>query len=136
MYRSSVCRFPVLAGLLALAPLGCGSSADPRNAKDTALVKGKVTLANQPLSSGMIVFTAANGWTARAPIRNGWYVIAGAPIGEVKIGIVSAGEPGGGRTGRGKYMFIPPRYKDPATSGLTYTVPAGGEQEKNIELAP
>jgi hypothetical protein len=62
-------------------------------------------------------------------------MISGVPIGGVKIGvenvIVLPGE-----AGRGKFVPIPPRYKDLSTSGLIYTVTAPGEQEKNIELTP
>jgi hypothetical protein len=115
--------------------MGCGSSTDPRHAKDTAFVTGKVTLANELLPSGTVVFIAANGWTARGRIRpDGSYVMAGVPIGEVKIGI----ERGGGAPGvkRGAQVRVPSRYRNPQTSGLTYTVAAGGEQEKNIELTP
>jgi hypothetical protein len=122
--------------LLAIASLGCGSSG--HNAKDRVFVKGKVTLANRPLPSGILVFTGAHDWTVQARIRrNGSYSISDAPVGEVKVGVQGIPRPPGKAGQSVKFMDVPPRYKDPETSGLTFMVTAGGgEQEINIALTP
>jgi len=92
-----------------------------------------------------------------ADIKEGTYAVGQVPSGPVKVSVETfqtkvtavpnmpkdvlppGGGPGGGPGGPGaapgKYVPIPPRYKDPLQSGLTFTV-AGGSQKQNFELAP
>jgi hypothetical protein len=101
-------------------------------------LKGRVTLANRPLSSGVIFFTAVHGWKEQTRTRpDGSYSIPAVPVGEVKVGIQSITPPPKQPRPLSKPVVVPPRYNDPETSGLTFTVTeGGGEQEINIELTP
>lgn len=123
--------------MLILVSWGCGSS-DLRNAKDRAFVKGKVTLGKRPLRSGIVIFTDAHGWKEQTrTMPDGSYRMPIVPIGEVKVGVQSITPPANRPRRLSGSVKVPPRYNDPETSGLTFTVTAGGgEQEINIALTP
>jgi hypothetical protein len=131
---------------LLLVAAGCGDS--------SASVSGRVTLNGKPLTGGAVTFHAAGGRTEGSWIDpEGHYAIARAPVGEVKVTVVvnptreppklprkrdvpqhpesqaAEGAPAG------KAVAIPPRYKDPEKSGLTYTL-SRGPQVIDIDLKP
>jgi hypothetical protein len=131
---------------LVLAAVGCGEG--------SASVSGKVTLNGQPLTGGAITFHAAGGRAEGSWIDpEGNYAIARAPVGQVKVTVVATQtrEPpktprkrevpqhpesqGGGGAPAGKPSAIPPKYKDPEKSPLTYTL-SRGSQVINIDLQP
>jgi len=134
-----------------LLPLiaGCGGGAG------TASVTGNVTYDGKPLGSGVVAFVFKN--SAGLEVRetgqiqpDGSYSISRLSPGQVTI-IVETIPPvdlpkerkqkdmpdlppiGGGDAPKGTFVKIPDKYKDPATSGLTYTVKSG-KQKYNIEL--
>ena len=133
---------PVLV-LLALAAVGCGGRGD---------VSGRVLYKGAPLPAGRVTFVCEGGTkpALTSEIRDGAYTIPGAPVGAVKIGVATfrvnktrvpnmpkeaSSPPGGEEQSPGAYVAIPPRYADPGTSGLTYTVQRGS-QTHDIDLAP
>jgi hypothetical protein len=137
--------FPLLLAFFSIP--GCGQS--------KAVVRGKVTYKNNPLTSGEVVFIGKPGTVPRAALINsdGMYRLDDAPTGEVKVtvvsfktkGPVSAPAVGGkiiGKTDSGKLTSdaalprssaIPDKYKDPKTSDLAFTVSLGS-QTIDIEL--
>jgi hypothetical protein len=123
---------------------------EPANAE----VSGKVLFKGKPLPGGIVTFAAIKGgFPSSGRIdENGNYQI-NAPIGEVQIGVDNRMfRPKRGRPPdqehhlkrpdsqeepkplKGRYVEIPARYVDGATSGLTYTVKPG-PQTHNIELS-
>jgi hypothetical protein len=143
------------AGLLALiAATGCGSGG-----VDRAVVKGKVTYNNKRLTAGTVSFFGPNKSTGSAKINeDGTYEMTDAPVGEVTITVQVPQQPltmGGGvgmpkvpegakmptemdpgsHAGGAKIVPIPDKYKDVATSKLTFKVEKG-EQEHDIDLPP
>jgi hypothetical protein len=143
--------------LIALAG-GCAAGKKPR-----AVVKGNVTWGAGPLSRGQISFFSANdpASVGTAEIVDGKYEVKDAPVGDVKITVVSASSAIGagirpapmpkdmagmpadmipegaekpGKTG-GRGIPVPDKYKDYKTTDLTFTVQRG-ENEYNIPLKP
>jgi hypothetical protein len=143
--------------LAAAAAAGCGKHG-------VATVKGKVTFGNQPVGSGKVFFVAADNTTGSAALNDdGTYTMTDAPVGDVRIGVsvgprlmmgpnASVGQsplastpgavpeaekmknpppiPGGTH-----WVPVPPKYSNHETSGLSWTVPAGGG-EHDIPLTP
>ncbi len=127
---------------LLVCAAGCGS---PK-------ISGKVTYKGEPLHMGLVVFTAADGWSGTAQINeDGSYSIANVPAGTAKVAVDSFGE-SANLPARGKVMRrprdehsppppdsgpagvkIPAKYNKADTSGLTVEV-TGGKQTYNIEL--
>ena len=71
-------------GVLLILSAGCSSK---------GTVSGKVTVNDQPVRRGTVVFTAAsdNSWASSVPIgEDGGYTIVNAPPGPVKITVASA----------------------------------------------
>jgi len=131
----------MLLGLALTVVAGCGGQ-KPK-------VTGKVSYKGTPLVNGTVTFhPKAGDRAAGATIQaDGTYRIDDAPLGDVTITVATVrpaatpamppGTPGADRMGpppsAGKYVAIPPTYKDPAASGLTYTV-TPGEQKHDIDL--
>jgi hypothetical protein len=137
--------------LTLFAVAGCGGSG-------LATVKGKVTIDGQPASSGRVFFRSADGKsTVFAMIGpDGAYQVVEVPYGSMKvtvtpltkwerIGLIrdarkmkktSASEapatPGGADAFESSAK-IPEKYRDPDTSGLTFTVKSG-TNTYNIEI--
>jgi hypothetical protein len=156
-YSTRACGGLLLSGLLVLA-LGCGP-----NYKARGIVKGKVTIAGKPLTTGSVMFIGKNTLTASATIKDGEYSMPDAPLGDVVIRVSVPKPPPSGLAkmrlppgtketksvdpeGSGKSISImgevpanivpiPDKYGNEATSGLTYTV-VKGEQTHNIDLKP
>ena len=126
-----------------------------------AVVSGKVTLKDgTPVSNGTITFWPSDGRPASNNLKSdGTYVVADAPVGDVKVTIVPpakkmssahmpAAPPGQkgmpkemipegddqGGTG-GKIVAVPEKYKDHANTPLTYTV-TRGSQTQDFVLEP
>lgn len=118
---------------LALALCGCGPS--------QATVRGKVTYQNKPLSSGEVHLVGEKGMSRSALIDPvGAFEVKDAPIGQVKVAVVSykgpAGQLKGPIVGKKKadeepeeivprQLAIPEKYKDVKTSELAYTISSG-----------
>lgn len=139
-------------GLLILMA-GCNNI---RKGEEQAEVSGRVLFQGKPLPGGRVSFVAVNGGVGASETidESGNYKIK-APIGDVKIGVDNSMlEPkrfGGGppksmkhpkppnsssdaKSVKGQYVRIPREYKDPSTSGLSYTVQKGA-QTHDIELS-
>jgi hypothetical protein len=142
------CRAVGALLLAVLAAAGCGPQ--------TASVSGSVKFKGEPLPSGTVLFHSADGRVEHGLIDgSGRYTIAGAPLGPVRIAVRSHAAAPTGLPSRGgpppaapkelvptakdkpdgKFIRIPPRYIDPATSGLTFAV-RGGAQKHDIDLTP
>ena len=125
--------------VLAAAAGGCGRS--------TATLSGTVTYRGRPVTSGEVVFLAADGRTAaHAPIGpDGRYTVPGVPLGEARVAVDNAPPPWyataprlpaglandpevrEARAQAARYVPTPPRYRDPNQSGLTHTVGKGSQ---------
>lgn len=134
-----------LCFLLALFGLiGCGSSTVP--------ISGTVIYDGKPLKQGTIIFEAEGVRPANGKIVDGKIVEVttfktgdGVAPGNHKVAIQAVEEmgsaitknPGDSPTG-GNYMggksLLPAKYGNPAQSGLTATVTAGGENNFTFEL--
>jgi hypothetical protein len=152
MRRNVVTRWRVGGGavlvLALLAAAGCGAK--------HGRVSGTVTYKGAPLGSGSVAFFGEGGTADSAAIGpDGKYTLARAPVGPVKVSVVSgqprqgpkqsggkapatkkeAPQPPSGETPPqpGKYVPIPAHFADPEKSGLTYTV-SRGEQTIDIKL--
>jgi hypothetical protein len=141
--------------LLGSALLVAGCTGSKRLQEHTDL-KGTVKYKGQPVTGGSISFFGKEGEAGiTAPIlQDGTYSIK-APVGECKVSVDNSmlkpggqgmerrkeqGMGAGPRPGQGEqvkitgtYMEIPAKYKDPKTSGLTYTVKKS-ESTKDFEL--
>jgi hypothetical protein len=137
-------RKATLAILVLLLAVGCGPK--------TGNVTGKVTYKGAPVPAGTVTFHGENGSVQASWITpNGGYTINGVPPGSVKVSVIPSSQgrapaPPRGKTsaahpsGKGAgdvaaipAVPIPDKYKDPARSGLMYTVVAG-EQSIDIPL--
>jgi len=119
---------------------GCGPKEGPK-----ADVSGKITFQGKPVTAGSISFIK-DDIVAAGAIKNGEYKVIGAPIGLVKIGIVTPAAPPEkqmkqkveGKSfsgdGGGPVVSVPPKFSNPDASGLTYTVTEGAPQTHDIEI--
>jgi len=136
----------VLLFLAAAALAGCGQ---PRGD-----ISGKVLFDGKPLTVGSnkVSFHAADGRVVHCTVEpDGSYRLKGVPAGDGKFTVQSLPSPpmlpaAPGKDGKmevigkadpsaGKAANLPARYKEPAQSGLTYTV-AKGSQTYDIDLKP
>jgi len=128
--------------VLLLPVLGCGTR--------TGSVSGTVTFKGAPLSGGSVTFHGENGKLDSAAIGpDGKYTMAQAPLGPVKAAVVTVKPsapptlPGGKETPKkesktepvGRFVPIPPKYHEPQTAGLHYTI-TSGDQTIDIKLEP
>jgi hypothetical protein len=129
------------AGLLVLAVSGCGSRPERLPA-----VRGRVFYNRLPLPGGTIVFSpdpdrGGSGPLARATIEpDGSYVLTtedrpGAAPGWYRVTVVAlqpapAGQPLPGPP----RSLLPPRYRDPDLSGLSFQVQDGQENTCDFNL--
>jgi hypothetical protein len=112
------------------------------------VVSGRVLFDGRPLPGGKVLFRLAQSGDVREGIidENGGYTVD-CPAGEAQIGVdnsmlqkpVAPGpqrmrgagvRPGSGEKPnefKGRYVSIPSKFKNPVTSGLTYTVEKGGQ---------
>jgi hypothetical protein len=142
-------RLLVVGALTLLMSLGCGGDGLPR-----ADVSGKVTVAGQPVTGGVIVFTPERGPQATSPLSpNGAFRLttpghgSGAVVGRHRISITplydqtpladydeNSGNPPPQLEMRLR-PSLPATYFSPQTSGLTAEV-SSGENDINVALIP
>jgi hypothetical protein len=116
--------------------LGCGGRSLP-----TAKVSGKVSYKGMPLSAGTITFLPDSGRPGYGKIVNGEIKDVstmsendGAPLGPNTVTIQSVEESGKQDMYAVPKSLIPERYADPAKSGLTADIKAGGPNEFTFDL--
>ena len=138
--------YGTLVALLLAATAGC-SREDPRGN-----LEGKVSLAGVPLTTGTVTLFGPDGKALSvAQIRKDEaYGFGQTPAGKFALGVDSPlprGTPGGGPANPSpdfearaeaalakKFVPIPPKYKDPAKSGLVVEVKLG-TTKYDIDLA-
>jgi hypothetical protein len=133
-----------LAPALAVVLAGC--SGEP-----VGYVSGKVTLNDQPVTEGSVVFENAEaGISVSVPLQSdGTYEVRtydreGLPPGSYKVAITPATMGEGetplavdpSQTAAGPTSIIPPQYHSTATSKLTATVKEGENPPFNFDLKP
>ena len=140
--------FSILS-IACLISTGCGSS--------NTDVSGTVTLSGKPLQGGSLFVFASDGSVHNTTIDSeGKFTLTNIPLGEAKYGVMGTNTaisgkvapPGRGgeeaRGGRnpnpntpaprpeGTGTVIPEPYRDPSTSGLTFTVKKGESVTLNL----
>jgi len=113
-------RRPWAGALLACCALmltaGCGP-----DYKSRGVVKGKVTRAKKPLTTGTVMFYGKNGMTASASIDgDGNYSMTDAPLGECRVTVTVQGLPADPSVRarlQGKGPKMPEGPHDPAKAG-------------------
>jgi hypothetical protein len=134
----------VLAATVAVA--GCGGSR-----LGTVPLSGRITYKGEPLIGGTVTFhpvDAAQCRPATASIQpDGSFVAAtlendrGIMPGEYRVSVVLLKtplfdvSPAQAAAAAKTNMVLPPRYADPATSGLSVTVEPGGTETYDIDLS-
>jgi hypothetical protein len=141
MLQPRLVRCLAAAGLLFLAVPGCGSRPERLPA-----VRGRVFYHRLPLPGGTVVFTpdpdrGGSGPLAHADIEtDGSYVLktedrAGAAPGWYRVTVVSLQpEPPGQPSSGPPHSLLPPRYRDPELSGLSFQVQDGQENTCDFNL--
>jgi hypothetical protein len=115
--RVTVCLLGLVMVAL-LAAIGCTNQGVQK-----LTVRGTVSYQGQPLQSGFLKFVGKDGAYSAANIqKDGKFTITDVVPGEVKVAVAEA--PGGSKQGAGnpKGPSLPDKYRDPATSGLQYTI--------------
>jgi hypothetical protein len=128
-------RFLACAGAcLTLAALtGCGGDSSK------ATISGKVTYRGAPLTGGILTLYPASGTAYPVPLNaDGTFKVSGAPVGTMGVGIATELDPaipaGSLPSIPVKPVAIPPKYKDPKTSGLTWEIKGGRNAPKDFDL--
>ncbi len=157
--RQSPLRCAAGFGLVAIALVAVGGCAKPK-----AVVTGKVKLANgQLVTAGTVSFWGSDNRVGSSPITgDGSYSVPDAPVGEVKITIITPPPRMGGGMAQGpgglaggmpadkvpegmkgdapqaqNVVYINDRYKELETTTLTWTVEQTKEpQQHDIILDP
>jgi hypothetical protein len=135
--RAKVAVARVAVGLiLTLLASGCGGG--------TSTITGTVKYLGRPLTNGQISFIGKDGKSASSTIGpDGKYTVTNAPTGSVTVTVLAYQTTGeaklGSFTGEAKLgskapktqpsmtSAVPPKYNDPATSGLQYTIDSGSK---------
>ena len=123
MSRAALALFA--AGMVALS--GCGPS--------TATVSGKVTYQGKPVVSGSVTVKAADGTVHQIGLNpDGSFRLDAVPTGPATVGVASPDPKPSSRFEKDDprrpepvagWFPLPPKFADPATSGLTLTVGSG-----------
>jgi hypothetical protein len=125
--KSSLC----ICAVLGAYALGCSQeSVDPNR----TTVSGVITYDGKPLPAGTVSFESSEkGIATSAPIKDGLYSTDRAPTGKVAVGVDTApiqyGNPA-------KFVAIPVRYADSATSNLTVQIKPGDNKNVDFDLKP
>jgi hypothetical protein len=100
-----------------LAAIGCTNQGVQK-----LTVRGTISYQGQPLQSGFLKFVGKDGAYSAANIqKDGTFTMTDVVPGEVKVGVAEA--PGGSKQGGANAKSpLPDKYRDPATSGLQYTI--------------
>jgi hypothetical protein len=131
-------RLHELVAIVAFVAVAAGLLLLPR-CVEKGTVTGKVSVNGKPISEGWITFFDRENHEYRGFIqRDGYYSVSDIPRGTVKIAVVMKkrispgfGEPTTDPSAPSSY--VPRRYSDPDTSGLSLMVWAG-LQERHIDL--
>jgi hypothetical protein len=124
----------VLAGLCAVGLLvGCSDG-------KRLTLEGNVSYKGEPVTAGTVRIHGPGEHLATAVIQpDGTFIVSDVPSGEVRVSVEEdptpaklrrmAGAPQGGNPipglpAAGKFTPIPPKYRDPSTSGLVFTITA------------
>ena len=129
-------------GALAVAWLSLGVGCQREGRLPTAPVRGTVTLDGQPVTEGEVVFLPAAGKPSRGRLdAEGAFVLSaytsgdGAVIGAHRVGVIARrGEPEEWSEAPTVEWLVPPRYANPATSGLTFEVLPNQENTPHFAL--
>jgi hypothetical protein len=129
-YRSG-CGWAAL-GLLLLFALGCGQGHGRPH------IQGKVTYKNTPLAGQTLALFSAGGakefFSQKFPLQaDGAFSGTVAAPGEYKVAIEPSLASQEGAKTAGKQLDIPPKYRDPNSSGLTWTIKEG-ENPRDFDL--
>ena len=130
--KSYLCRAAALALLAAAALAGCHSN-------KPLTITGTVTYKGQPLPSGIVRFFFGTDRQSMATVEpDGTFAATDVPPGPVKVTVEPDPQAAKHRTMGGganepapKPVKLPPKYADPATSGLEYTISPGAN---NLEV--
>lgn len=118
-------------------------------------VTGKVTYKGKPVIYGAVILVSSDGAAAAAgPIKpDGTYTVTGMKPGEVRVGVISRDPAVQQRqhnkrwakitrpveqaslkapVDRKKWFFLPPKFEEPETSGVSFTL-KGGQQDIVLE---
>ncbi len=133
----------VVVALCAVGFSSCGSNAPVALPSTGASMEGTVQYNGKTLHFGIVV-VEGGGVSAQGQIsEEGTYKVENAPVGPVKIGVVTnegmamasrmqagsnqgPGAKGAGKLGKApEFVDVPKKYHEAATSGLTYTVEKG-----------
>jgi hypothetical protein len=116
-----------LFGLLVVAVaavVGCSGKGVQR----ISVINGKVTYQGKPLPAGIVRFVSAEKTSAIGTIRrDGTFAITDVAPGEFKVSVMERPQSSGSSSGEPAPAQPPPvdlpgKYRDPETSGLTYTI--------------
>lgn len=126
-------RLVVLCALLGMVG-GCGQKGVVK-----VTVNGVVTYKGKPLSSGIITFNSDKGSYSAATVQaNGSFIMTDVIPGEISVGVMEAPQGSGSSSGEASAgptlpaANLPQKFRDPATSGLKYTVT---EKTKDLNIA-
>ena len=129
-------RLVTIGLVFVLTVAGCGG-----HEKDTAVVRGTVTLDGKPLPGGSVMFTPPSGRGAVGPIASdGTFSLStyapgdGAAVGPHKAAILAPAPPSETATPPAWAAKLPQRYQNAESSGLEYTVEANKENVFDIQL--
>jgi hypothetical protein len=115
---------------------GCGGGG--RQIK-TGKVAGQVTFDGKPVTDGVVHFVSKTGYGAQASLNeSGKYSVA-VEAAEYQVYVAphppgQSGPPGTGQAPKQAASVIPMKYREPGTSGLTFTVEEGKDNKFDIEL--
>lgn len=118
--------------------LWAGSGCANKGIKKITL-KGTVTYEGKPVTSGLLKITGPHNSYAAASIQeSGRYEITDVVPGELQIGVMETPQGSGSSSGGGSGpkvtpLNLPEKFRDPATSGVKYTI-TEATKELNIEL--
>ena len=108
--------------------------------KETAVVRGTVSLDGQPVQKGVVMFVPRAGRSARGVIRSdGTFQMStygegdGAIVGENNVAVLVALGDDATAEDIKKYS-LPNKYASPASSGIVCDVKPGEENEVNLKL--
>jgi hypothetical protein len=128
-----------VAGALFVVPvLGLFALSEAILSARGGTVVGKVTFKGQPVPAGKVTILSADGAVCTGDIRpDGRYAVYRVPPGAVRIAVATYPPPPPGPVPvpSAKYVPLPARYRDFATSALARVVTPGG-QRQDLDLQP
>ena len=134
-------RHALLPGIVLATLVGCGDA----QRLATAPVSGRVTVGDQPVTKGQVIFTPEQGRSAKGTIGpDGAFTLStyadgdGAIVGKHRIAVISVTRPADADPQDldvPSIWLIPQRYGNASTSGLSYEVTADGANDVTLELS-